>query len=190
MPWYFNRWVFYVLVPIIAIAAHSWRDVAEQSADSVRGLLGSGSPYQDATIGRLASQAIRLERQRNDAAQVSTSELQFESRTAAEAVVSIRLISRNQGNDYPHLVVSLKSSLGTLLRTVDLDPTQYEHGTELEDERVRFTIELHSGEQRIAIRPLYLSAGPTTSTSQAGAGAAASRSIAFEQPNDAASQPP
>jgi hypothetical protein len=155
LPLFINRWVLIALVVLTALLAFFWHDLVEQSGDSMHGFLSSTVVHDEVSASDLEHAHVRYGRKHNDPAQIEVSDIQFESRSVGQSIVSARMISSVDGNDYPHLLVVMSAEDGHALRTVDLAPSEYEHGSAPSDERVRFNVEVQDGERRIRAHASY-----------------------------------
>ena len=160
---FFNRWVLMTLLVASILPAFFARIAWEQYGDRARTMIGSTDEPRDVALADLAAAKVRYGQPRNDSSQIVLTDVKFETRSAGLTVIGAHLLTTVAGNDYPNLVVDIKSSDATLLRTLELTPSQYEHGTTLTDEHIRFSVELRSGEARIAAHPSYPLPAPPSS---------------------------
>lgn len=154
-PSLFNRWLFMAGLVLIGAFFFWWADISEQSSDGLQGVVSHHAlpaEVQVDDIDRFRSLHSGIQA---DESKLELSDVRLEARKAGVVTASAHLTSMSSGMPYPHLVVVLSGADGQALRSIDLSPSQYEHGSALSDERVRFKFDFRAAERGLEAHASY-----------------------------------
>jgi hypothetical protein len=116
----------------------------------------ASSWLEDAKTERIVG--YRLVDGRNDPALIAIEDLQADVLVNGKVEIRFRMINKGRG-DFPWLRVFLMDDRGRTLRTVELSPAQYPHGSNFNVEPISVFLTLKTGEQRFTIAPFFPTKG-------------------------------
>ena len=152
----FTRWFFIFALTLAGVAGFFWRDIAEQSSDDLHHAFFDADQPVEVSSDDVARYLVRTApAQSKPDAPLGVSDIRLESRSAGKVIASARLKLSPATGTYPHLIIELSEAAGRKGRSLDLSPSEYEHGIGLADERVRFKFDPRPGEEHLVVRAAY-----------------------------------
>lgn len=152
----FNRWIILSILLVSSILGIFWRDLSGLAVDAVGDLVASEPTLDLLTDDDLLHiRAVRFDPETNNIRAVEVSDPRMLSVSARSAQLSVHLVSKAKGNDYPSLRVEFFSRAGEKTGQVELTKAEYEHGATLSDERVTLTVPIKPGDVRFQAVAFY-----------------------------------
>jgi hypothetical protein len=154
-----NKWAKYLFIfaiLTISVLAVFWRELVDTVKDGALSVWSTDvvqEPMHDSDFSRIKE--IRFARESNDISQIRVDDLRIVGHTDAAVVLSMKLTSRSSGNDYPSLRVAVLSGTGAHLRSIEVGPSDYAHGSVLIAETIELHVPYRPGDASFSVAAFY-----------------------------------
>lgn len=153
------RGVVLLLLVVFFVLWFFSREIGTKASEATSSMFSEskGSSWlEDAKTDRIVG--YRLVDGRNDPALIAIEDLQADAPVNGKVEIRFRMVNKGKG-DFPWLRIFLMDDQGRTLRTVELSPAQYPHGSTFNVELISVFLTLKAGEQRFTIAPFFPNKG-------------------------------
>ena len=152
----FTKYLLLFAALVLVVLAMFWRELVDSVKEEVTAVWSSDAvqePMHDSDFSRI--RGVRFEVEHNNIGQIQVGDLIIVGRSDSAVVLSVRLNSSSSGNDYPGLHVTVLSTGGAQIRSIDIGPSEYAHGSALSSETVELHIPIRPGDASFAVSAFY-----------------------------------